>query len=223
MGRRSETPRKGDLREQALLDAAEELLARVGLERMTVEDIAKGAGISRGSLYFYFRSKQDVLAALVARTMIAVREDAARAAEDTASPPARSVERALLRTGRMWREHGTVMRAAVENAARNEAVGRSWNETVEVFAAAMRQVLVRAGLPDGDGPADAAAVARALCWMTERCYYLAYGEIGAADAIATAPSSPAAGGRGDGGSDPLDRATATLREVWLRVIAPGAV
>ncbi|MFJ9761893.1 TetR/AcrR family transcriptional regulator [Streptomyces sp. NPDC101149] len=198
MGRRSETPRKGDLREQALLDAAEELLARTGLERMTVEDIAKGAGISRGSLYFYFGSKQDVLAALVARTMVAIREDAARAAKDTDTPPARAVERALQHTERMWREHGTVMRAAVENAALNEAVGRSWEETVEAFAEAMRHVLVRAGLPHGEGPTDAGALARALCWMTERGYYRAY--------------------RDDG--DTLDRATRTLREVWLRVITP---
>ncbi|WP_329458601.1 TetR/AcrR family transcriptional regulator [Streptomyces sp. NBC_01497] len=198
MGRRSETPRKGDLREQALLDAAEGLLARTGLERMTVEDIAKGAGISRGSLYFYFDSKQDVLAGLVARTMAAIREDAARAAEDTATPPAQAVERALRHTERMWREHGTVMRAAAENAARNEAVGRAWEETVEVFADAMRQVLVRAGLPDGDGPTGAGALARALCWMTERGYYRACGDDG----------------------DTLDSATRTLREVWLRVITP---
>ncbi|TFV33977.1 TetR/AcrR family transcriptional regulator [Streptomyces sp. T1317-0309] len=198
MGRRNETPRKGDLREQALLDTAEELLARTGLERMTVEDIAKGAGISRGSLYFYFGSKQDVLAALVARTMVAIREDATRAAKDTDTPPDRAAERALQHTKRMWREHGTVMRAAVENAALNEAVKRSWEETVEAFAEAMRHVLVRAGLPDGDGPTDAGALARALCWMTERIYYRAHGDDG----------------------DTLDRATRTLREVWLRVITP---
>ncbi|GAA4566645.1 TetR/AcrR family transcriptional regulator [Planotetraspora kaengkrachanensis] len=200
MGRRSDALRKGDLREQALLDAAEELLTRTGFERMTVEDIAKGAGISRGSLYFYFGSKHDVLAALVARTMVDIVQDAARAAEDTATPPPQAIERALDHTERMWREHGTVMRAAVEQAAANPAVGRSWDETVEAFAAAMREVLVRAGLPDGDAPTDAGALARTLCWMTERSYYRACAEDG----------------------DALDRTTQTLREVWLRVIAAQA-
>ncbi|WP_307821929.1 TetR family transcriptional regulator [Streptomyces coffeae] len=52
MGGRSDAPRKGDLREQALLDAAEALLEHTSLEELTVEAIAKGAGISRGSLYF---------------------------------------------------------------------------------------------------------------------------------------------------------------------------
>ncbi|MFC9250253.1 helix-turn-helix domain-containing protein [Amycolatopsis thailandensis] len=37
--------------------------------------IAKGAGISRGSLYFYFGSKQEVLAALVARTVASLHLD----------------------------------------------------------------------------------------------------------------------------------------------------
>ena len=41
--KRRDTPSKGDLREQAILDAAEVLLEREHAEPMTVESIAKGA------------------------------------------------------------------------------------------------------------------------------------------------------------------------------------
>jgi TetR/AcrR family transcriptional regulator, ethionamide resistance regulator len=57
--RRSTAPRKGDLREQAILDTAERLLAAPGYEAMTMADIAAGTGVTRGALYPYFGSKQE--------------------------------------------------------------------------------------------------------------------------------------------------------------------
>ncbi|MBO3676984.1 TetR/AcrR family transcriptional regulator [Streptomyces violaceusniger] len=196
MGRRSAAPRKGDLREQALLDAAEALLEHTSLEELTVEAIAKGAGISRGSLYFYFGNKHEVLAALVERTMRTIRAAADSTAQDAASPPVDVMERAVHGVERVWREHGTVMRAAVDYSALHPVVGSAWNDTVDAFAQAMTQVLGRAGIPDEDGPGGAAALARALCWMTERTFY-------------RAACSP--------GED-LAEATATTVEIWRRVM-----
>jgi len=40
-------PRKGDLKEAAILDTASELLGRKPLSEITTEALAKGAGISR--------------------------------------------------------------------------------------------------------------------------------------------------------------------------------
>lgn len=68
LGRRG-IERKGDVRERAILDTCEALLADKGYDAMTVGDIAQGAGITRGALYFYFGSKHEVVAALVARTV----------------------------------------------------------------------------------------------------------------------------------------------------------
>ncbi|SDO43004.1 TetR/AcrR family transcriptional regulator [Actinacidiphila guanduensis] len=200
MSRRSGAPSKGDRREQALLDAAEELLAAVPFEEVTVDAIAKGAGISRAAVYFYFGSKQDVLAALVARTMTAVRQGADLAADDAATPPAELAERAARAVARVWQEHGTVMRAAVDHAFAHPDIGAAWTAVVEEFAAVMTRVLLRAGLPDSTGPQGAAALAAALCWMTERTFYRA----------ACVP-------------DPdWDGTAATVAEVWRRVMAAPA-
>lgn len=196
MGRRSDAPRKGDLREQALLDAAEALLEHTSLEDLTVEAIAKGAGISRGSLYFYFGNKHEVLAALVERTMRTIRAGADSTAQDATSPPADVMERAVLGVEQVWREHGTVMRAAVDYSALHPVIGAAWDDTVEAFAETMTQILKRAGIPDKDGPDGAAALAHALCWMTERNFYRA--------SCST--------------EQDLARATATTVEIWRRVM-----
>ena len=194
--KRRSTPTKGDRREQAILDAAEALLEHESVEPMTVETIAKGAGISRASLYFYFGSKHEVLAALVARTVAVLREDALGAAGDTISSPAETVREAVRRTAKQWREHGLVMRAAVDFSAAVPEIGELWQDTLASYAEAMTQVLIRGGLPDEKGPSGAAALARGLCWMTERTFY-----------------------RASARPRDLRAAAETCVQIWLRVLA----
>lgn len=55
----------GDDREQAILATAERLLQERPLGDFSVDDLAKGAGISRPTFYFYFRSKNAVLLSLL--------------------------------------------------------------------------------------------------------------------------------------------------------------
>jgi AcrR family transcriptional regulator len=180
--RRREAPRKGDLREQAILDAAEEQLGTQTLDSMTVESIARGAGITRNALYFYFASKQDVLTALVRRTVQEIANDAASTAADTGTVPRERIARAVHNTERYWEQHGRVMRAAVELGAVIPEIGVMWTETVERYIAAMTEVLASAGLP-GEGPGSAQDVARALCWMTERNFYYASSDEGGDDVL----------------------------------------
>lgn len=63
-GRRSMRP-SGDDREQAILATAERLLEERSLADISVDDLAKGAGISRPTFYFYFKSKEAVLLSLL--------------------------------------------------------------------------------------------------------------------------------------------------------------
>jgi len=63
-GRRS-AHHSGDDREQAILATAERLLQERPLADFSVDDLAKGAGISRPTFYFYFRSKNAVLLSLL--------------------------------------------------------------------------------------------------------------------------------------------------------------
>jgi AcrR family transcriptional regulator len=195
--RHSAAPRKGDLREQAILDTAERLLAVSGYEAMTVADIASGSGITRGALYFYFGSKQEVVTALVARTVRALQEKS-RAAEDDPADPRTAIETAMRRTVTLWYEHGLVMRAAIDLSPAVPEIGALWNQTASIFIRAITRILERAGIPPGTQPGQAAAMAAPICWMIERSFYHA---------------SPVS-------ADELQRTSATCQDLWLRIAGP---
>jgi AcrR family transcriptional regulator len=44
----------------AILDAAERLLARFGYKKMTIDDLAHEVGIGKGSVYLHFESKEEI-------------------------------------------------------------------------------------------------------------------------------------------------------------------
>lgn len=54
-------------RRDAIIEATRQLIYRKGYERLTVEDIRGQAGMSNGAFFHYFRSKPDVLEAVVER------------------------------------------------------------------------------------------------------------------------------------------------------------
>lgn len=56
-------------RRNDLLDAAERLLLGKHIDAITVDEVVGGAGVSKGTFYLYFQSKDDVLAALRDRYM----------------------------------------------------------------------------------------------------------------------------------------------------------
>ena len=57
-------PRKSDKRER-LLQAARSLIYRQGFHQTTLSDISQESGISLGNLYYYFKTKEEILAAVV--------------------------------------------------------------------------------------------------------------------------------------------------------------
>jgi len=139
---------------------------------MTVGDIAEAVGITRGALYFYFASKQDILIALVARTVQSLRQDSVEVL-DHPGPVHEVFAAALETTAAQWRDHGVVMRAAVDFSSSVPEVDQLWTGTAQAIAEAIGELLVRAGTSAGDGPDDAPALSRALCWMVERSFYQA--------------------------------------------------
>lgn len=56
-----------DARRQAILDGAASLLVENGLPGTSVDAVARSAGIAKGTVYLYFASRSDLLAALRAR------------------------------------------------------------------------------------------------------------------------------------------------------------
>ncbi|HKH98648.1 MAG TPA: helix-turn-helix domain-containing protein [Candidatus Sulfotelmatobacter sp.] len=58
--------RARDKRRKELLQAATQVFARRGYRAASINDIIQAADVARGTFYIYFRSKQDIFAAIVA-------------------------------------------------------------------------------------------------------------------------------------------------------------
>jgi AcrR family transcriptional regulator len=57
----------GEQRRTDLLDAAEELVLRDGVDGLRVEDVTVGAGVAKGTFYLYFANKDELVVALADR------------------------------------------------------------------------------------------------------------------------------------------------------------
>lgn len=64
MGISERKHREKELRRQQIMVAAKKLFASKGFSRATIEDIAKEAELSPGTLYLYFKNKDELFAAL---------------------------------------------------------------------------------------------------------------------------------------------------------------
>ncbi|WP_066163265.1 TetR/AcrR family transcriptional regulator [Gordonia hydrophobica] len=64
IGRRKTVRPSGEDRVRAIMATAEQLLGERAFADISVDDLARGAGISRPTFYFYFSSKEEVLFAL---------------------------------------------------------------------------------------------------------------------------------------------------------------
>ncbi|RCG27305.1 TetR/AcrR family transcriptional regulator [Sphaerisporangium album] len=60
-------PRQDLHRADRILDSAAELLLRLGYRKVTIEDIARHAGIGKGTVYLHWRTKQQLFEALLLR------------------------------------------------------------------------------------------------------------------------------------------------------------
>lgn len=66
-------PKPGQLdRADRILDAAKELLLRWGYRRVTIDEIARHAGVGKGTVYLHWRSREQLFFAVGAREAVAM-------------------------------------------------------------------------------------------------------------------------------------------------------
>ena len=187
----------GEDRERAILQTAEQLLSERSLHEISVDDLARGAGISRPTFYFYFASKEAVLLTLMDRLVEEARSGVALAL--LASDPPRVLRQGLAAIHKTFTEHRAVTLAAADARATSAEVRELWARVMEAFVqettAAIEAERARGAAPPGVPARD---LAIALNWMNERVFHAAFEEHGPAIGEETI----------------LD----TLVEVWLRSI-----
>src|SRR5918999_6022372 len=71
----------------AILDAAERVFSKRGVAHTSLEDIAKAAGVTRGAIYWHFRNKSELFAAMVNRVSLPIEDLVERSADEDAEDP----------------------------------------------------------------------------------------------------------------------------------------
>lgn len=199
-GRGRRTPRAtGDDRERAILHTTERLLQERSLGDISVDDLARGAGISRPTFYFYFPSKDAVVLTLIDRMV-----------EDAAIGRDRALSRLVEHPREGWREglealyaifgsHRAVTLAGAELRATNSEARALWSQIMEGWVTDVTDV-IEAERAEGRAPRDLPAreLATALVQMNERVQYATFA--GETPAVAE------------------ERVIDVLLEIWLRAI-----
>jgi TetR/AcrR family transcriptional regulator, ethionamide resistance regulator len=196
-------PRKGEIREQQILDATESLLVTTAFTQLTMDDISAEAGLSRSALYFYFASKEAVLGALHERT----HQEMARTTDpltEADGPLAEAMHEAIEQVCRNWRAHRHALRTFHETAMVSPEFGDEWRARLE------RHVVVLAGLIEREidagraapAPPSARAIASSWFWMLENQFYELF--------------------RRDHTRREERELVDTLNTLWFRVIGSGA-
>ena len=167
-GRRSTRP-SGDDREQAILATAERLLEARAFADISVDDLAKGAGLSRPAFYFYFKSKEAVLLSLL-EPMIA-RGDAEfeGAARRLPTDPRRVWRNGIEAFFSTFGAHRAVARAATEALATSSELRAVWSGYMQKWID-QTAIMITAERARGAAPETipAADLATSLNQMNER-------------------------------------------------------
>ena len=197
-GRRSARP-SGDDREQAILATAERLLAERAFADISVDDLAKGAGLSRPTFYFYFKSKEAVVLSLLEPVIARADSEFDGAVQRLPADPRRVWRNGIKAFFTAFASHRTLARAATEALGTSSEMRAVWSgfmqKWIDQTAAMITAERARGAAPETIPAAD---LATALNQMNERTMM-----------AALSAESPAVG---------EDRVVDTLTHIWVTSI-----
>lgn len=88
--------KEAEVRRNEILDAADELFAQKGFDGTSTNDILEKVGIARGTLYYHFKSKEDIMDALIERYGSRLLGAAQEAASDKSIPVVERIIHAVM-------------------------------------------------------------------------------------------------------------------------------
>ena len=167
-GRRSKRP-SGDEREAAILATAERLLENKKFADISVDDLAKGAGLSRPTFYFYFASKEAVLLKLLEPLIAQADKGFDGAIESLPADPRRAFREGIRIFFTAFGSHSVVARAGTEALATSPDIRTIWSTFMQKWinqtAALIEYERQRGAAPENIGALD---LATSLNQMNER-------------------------------------------------------
>lgn len=113
-GKRSPLQERSRKQERAdrILDAAAELVLRWGYKKTTIDDIARHAGVAKGTIYLHWKTREDLFLALLMREGLKLVEDMRRR---IASDPEGSTLRGFVKHSTLALMQNSLMKALYLN------------------------------------------------------------------------------------------------------------
>ena len=88
--------KEAEERKNEILNAADELFSQKGFDGTSTKDILEKVGIARGTLYHHFKSKEDIMDALIERYNVLLLNAAQEAASDRSTPVKERIMRVVM-------------------------------------------------------------------------------------------------------------------------------
>lgn len=137
LGPRSEKSDKRD----ALLRAAIETFAARGFFTAQVADVARAAGVAAGTVYLYFRSKDDLLSSIFERTMAEAIAEGRRAIGNLPDAPARLRTIARVHLDRLGRDRSLAIVFQIELRQSTKFMERFSTTALREYLGIIRDVI----------------------------------------------------------------------------------
>lgn len=156
--------RQREERRQQIVDAALAVFSRKGYQAANVSDVAAKAGISQGTIYWYFASKEELLTAALLSRFEGMGEQAISSLErfPTASEKLRAMAESMADRAEGTEGLLSLFVGYWQSSSRREEASRLWTDMRGRFKDAGVD-LVKAGIRDGEfAPVDADALVWAL-------------------------------------------------------------
>ncbi|HEV7766932.1 MAG TPA: TetR/AcrR family transcriptional regulator [Thermoanaerobaculia bacterium] len=148
---------------ESIQDAAMRVIARKGIEETTIQNIADEAGIAKGTVYVYFRDRDELLAKTADRAFEGLVNDL-RPQFETSGPFADRLRGLVQRQLRFFDEHRALFRATLALTQRETELRKQGTRCYTEYAAMLAQFLTDASaageLRSDIDPQELAAVYR---------------------------------------------------------------
>ena len=151
-------PDVSDQRKQQILDAAMRVFARKGFHSARMDDIAQEADLSKGALYWYFRSKDAIIEALVDKMFQWELRTLEQLAADTSRPVPerlRELARGILKSLDFWGQAVPLLYEFYALATRPGPVRDALQRYYERYRATLTQMIAEGVRRRELQPADA--------------------------------------------------------------------
>jgi TetR/AcrR family fatty acid metabolism transcriptional regulator len=125
----------------ALLRAAIDTFAARGFFNAQVADVARSAGVAAGTVYLYFRGKDDLLISIFERTMKDAIADGRRSVDALTDPVERLREIARLHLGRLGRDRALAVVFQVELRQSTKFMERFSSTQLREYLGIIRSVI----------------------------------------------------------------------------------